>query len=597
MTKKRFLTSLAALFMLICTTLPAVAQQEAASKTKKASGNITLDFEDVEIRDLIRYMAETTGENFIVDNRVKGKVTVISPRPVPQDQALSVFESLLAASGFAIVPAGVVSRIMPQADAPQTPLDVVLDKKDEAGKRPDQTITRLIELNHVSVGSVAQVLKPLLSGDAILTAYDPNNTMLLTDRQANIERISKIIQKLDRQADDKTRAIDIVYLKNADAEDLAEVLNSMIRNVDETKDDGNESRPPLVAFRGHVAVEADKSTNALILSAEPNDMANLKQIIERLDIRRLQVYLETLIMEVSGEATDRFGIEWRSVDNFTDGTGISPFGGQTFDSGISQVASNPLNLPAGFAFGLAGGTVTFRGEEFTNVGLLLQAVKKDSSVNVLSTPQLLTLDNQEAEIIVGDTVPFLTGSFTTDGTGASNPFQTIERQDVGLTLRIRPQISEDGFVRMNIYQEISSVAEQAGAADLTTRKRSIRTTVVVPNNNMVALGGLIRDDVTTSDQQVPCLAGFTGVGELFKNSAATNTKTNLMVFIKPRIINSYGSMDEITREKYHLMRDLQVNQPDNSSYFVPHHSQPEADMVPEDMRYTPKPASPTEVEK
>ncbi len=546
---------------------------------------ITLDFEDVEIRNLIRFMAEATGKNFIVDNKVVGKVTIISPRPLPVSEALATFENLLAASGYAIIPAGNVLRISSLSEAGKSPVDVIT-KEDT--NRPGEVVTQLIRLKHISANTIIPVLNPLLSRDATLSAYLPANTLVLTENYANVQRVNALIEKLDTDVDQNSRSIAIFYLKNAEAKSLATVINSMIKNAG--KDGAAAEENTLAAFRSHVAVVADESTNSLILSAEPSDMTVLKDTINRLDIRRLQVYIEALIMEVSADVADQFGVEWRSSANLSTSTGITPFGGQTFGSDIANLSENPLALPQGFAFGLAGGNITFRGQEFTNVGFLLKALKSDSNVNILSTPQILTLDNEESEIIVGDNVPFITGSFTTSGGGGANnnPFQTIQRQDVGLTLRIRPQISENGFVRMSIYQEISSISNQSSntnAADLITRKRSIKTTVVVPDEKLIALGGLIRDDITHNVSQVPCLANMFGFGELFRNTSVQNAKTNLMIFIKPRIINAYGDMDKITKDKYIQMRELQLKDPLPGSRFVDVPMHGESDMVPEDMRY------------
>lgn len=549
-----------------------------AFTAKAQEDTITLDFEDVEIRQLIRFMAEATGRNFIVDNKVVGKVTIISPRALPIDEALSTFENLLAASGYAIVPAGNVLRISSLSEAGKSPVDVLSGANN---KRPGEVVTQLIRLKHISANTIIPVLNPLLSREATLSAYLPANTLVITENYANVQRIDNLIKKLDTDVDQNSRSIAIYYLKNAESQSMAEVLNSMIKNAG--KEGATTEENTLAAFRSNVAVVADESTNSLILSAEPSDMAVLKDTINRLDIRRLQVFIEALIMEVSADESDQFGIEWRSADNLSGSTGITPFGGQTFGSSISALSDNPLALPQGFAFGVAGGNITFRGQEYTNIGFLLRALKSDSNINILSTPQLLTLDNEEAEIIVGDNVPFITGTYNNEN---DNPFQTIERQDVGLTLRLRPQISENGFVRLNVYQEISSISTQStDASDLITRKRSIKTTVVVPDQKLIALGGLIRDDVTHNVSQVPCLASMFGVGELFKNTSVEHSKTNLMVFIKPHIINAYGDMDSITRKKYIQMRDLQLKEPLDGSSFVDVPRQGESEIVPEDMQY------------
>lgn len=580
------------LFLTFALAVVAIFPFQATPQPQKTDDGVMLDFEDVDIRTVVRFMAELTGRNFIVDNRVTGKVTVVSPKPVKDKDALAIFESLLGASGFGIVKSGDVYQILPLADAGKSAVEVYDPEKDKA-LRPGQIVTRIIQLKSISANSLVATIQPLLSPQAVLSSYLPNNTLIITDNAANIARVLTIVSQLDKPSAAGLRAVDIIYLRHADADDLAKVINSMIQTGGSEGDDKSKTTGyrQLAAFRGQVAIEADSDTNALVISAEPDDLNALKDIITRLDIRRLQVYLEALVMEVSADVADQFGVEWRSAESIGGDSGIAPFGGTSFGSGINDLANNPLALPQGFAFGVSGGNIRFRGQEYANIALLLRALKSDSRINVLATPQLLTLDNDEAEIIVGDNVPFLTGKFTTDTGGGGNPFQTIERRDVGLTLRIKPQISENGFVRLNIFQEISSIATQAGAADLITRKRSLRTTVVLPNDSMVALGGLIRDDVTQTNQQVPCLGGVAGAGELFRNTAARNQKTNLMVFIRPRIINNYGDMDTITTEKYLQMRHQQKETKYEGSSMVPEYQQPEPAIVPEKLR-EPSPTTP-----
>lgn len=620
----------------------------------QTEAGITLDFEDVEIRNLIRFMAESTGRNFIVDNKVSGKVTVVSPSPVQPQEAFEIFENLLLASGFAIVPAGDAFRITTVDESTRGPVEIAEKKQVYS---TGQVVTRILSPKFVNVDGILEIIRPLLSAKASLSSYLPGNKLIVTENYGNIQRIERLVNRLDQpigseanvqtikiqhadvtqvaqvlnrifsarrsgkdsqtaeiiaevssntiiivanaadmaeakrlikqldsSADDKVRTLDIVYLRHADASDLSDVLNDIVeKSSADTSDDNSDGIIQTGSFKGDVNIVADESTNALVISAEPADMVTLRDVIKSLDVRRLQVYIEALIMEVSGDVSNQFGIEWRSTD--PSGEGLSAFGGQTFNQGINKLSENPLSLPQGFSFGLAGADISFRGEEFANIGFLVNALESDSSVNILSTPQLLTLDNQEAEIIVGDNVPFVTGSFSNDS-GSGNPFQTIERQDVGLTLRIKPQISENGFIRLNLYQEISSIGTQGQAADLVTRKRSLRTSVVVPNENMVALGGLMRDDITETEQQVPCLGSLFGVGQLFRNNSVENTKTNLMVFIKPTIINTFGDAQTITQKKYMDMRKLQLGREEKGNVFVPSHQVPEVDMVPEKFRYT-----------
>ena len=652
------------IFIIVLALFTAMPVQNTFAQKEAIDGGITLDFEDVEIRDLVRFMAESTGMNFIVDNRVKGKVTVISPTSLDKSQALEVFETLIVSSGFTITPTNTdgVFRILPQADAAKTPVDIVFKKSD---RRPSQLGTEIIGLNFANIEDVMPIIKPLLSPQSKLTSYLPNNTLIVTETHANLQCLKKLIKrvdtptgdgsnitllplkyadaiqvsnivdrifssrrlpkgsqkvevipeaasnsllvvadkaqlneirdlvkKLDGNANDDVRAVEIVYLRHANAKDLEEVIDQIVENAEDAKDDTTDEEKSSsvisnTTFRSNVSVVADESINALVISAEPSDMVTLKAMIDNLDIRRLQVYIEALVMEVSADVSDKFGVEWRSADDFTADNGIKAFGGQNLNGSINSLANNPLSLPSGVSFGVVGPSITYEGTEYANIGFLVNALKSDSNVNVLATPQLMTLDNEEAKIIVGDTVPFVTGSFTTNTDSSSNPFQTIERQDVGLTLEIKPQISENGFVRLNIYQEISSVAESQGeASDLVTRKRSLQTSVVVPNQSMLALGGLIREDITETHSRVPCLSSLWGVGEFFKSSDVRKTKTNLMVFIRPVIINTYGDAETITHRKYLNLRKLQLDRKKMGNAVVPEYDIPEHDIVPLNMRYT-----------
>lgn len=628
----------------------------------KTSAGITLDFEDVELRNLIRFMAETTDKNFIVDNKVNGKVTVISPKPVNEQKAFEIFENLLIASGFAIVPAGDGAyRIVSAAEAPKHALEISGQTQGQVYSS-GQMVTRILEPSYVNVSGILPIVKPLLSSQANMGAYVSGNKLIITENYGNLQRIERLVKRLDNpigehanvqmikvsnadvtqvsevlsrifgarkadkdsqkveviadvasnrlivvanradmmeakrlveqldnNADQQVRSLDIVYLRHADAKDLEGVLNDIVEKSIAAKDEKNTDKASTIiksgSFKGNVSIVADESTNSLVLSAQPADMVTIKNVIESLDVRRLQVYIEALIMEVSSDVTNQFGVEWRSTD--PSGSGLNAFGGQSFNGGLNALSENPLAMPQGFTFGLAGANISYRGEEFANIGFLVNALQADSNVNILSTPQLMTMDNQEAEIIVGDNVPFVTGSYSNDS-GGGNPFQTIERQDIGLTLRIKPQISENGFIRLNIYQEISSIGNQGQAADLVTRKRSLKTNVVVSDRNMVALGGLMRDDTNEVHQQVPCLANIFGFGEIFKNNSVQNTKTNLMVFIKPTIINAFGDAETITNKKYLDMRKLQLERTDTDkgNFLVPVHDVPEADMVPEKFKYS-----------
>ncbi|MDQ7010201.1 MAG: type II secretion system secretin GspD, partial [Mariprofundaceae bacterium] len=605
-----------------------------------ADDMVTLNFSNADIQSVIKFVSEFSGRNFLVDRRVKGRVTVVSPAPITREAAYGVFLSILEVNGFAAVPSGEVVKIVPAAEARQKGLPV------ESGEKPgggDALMTQVITLRHADAMQVANVFRPLVSSAGNLSAFAPANTLILTDTAANIRRIMEIVQALDISEtvgfkviglkhasaeklaqllnelygrpsarnmalvrggaapagaavparviayvpanrliaigsgallDEITSVVarldvapklnvgrlQVRYLKNADAGDMAKVLNELI----------GRSRAPAQAgkgavFSGDVKVVADKATNALLITADSADRKAINAIIDRLDIRRLQVLVEALIVEVSGGTAQQFGIEWRAMSDFTR-PGRKPFGGTAFSSqsgaNINTVAANPLSAGRGLVVGVVEGTVSFGGVEFANIGALVRALEAQADTNVLSTPNILTMDNEEAEIIVGQNVPFVTGSYAqatgTTGT-AVNPFQTIERKDIGLTLRVTPQISEGDTIRLEIYQEVSSLdasADLSGASDLIPNKRSVKTVVLARDKQFIVLGGLMRDDVTVSVQRVPCAGRIPLIGEAFKFTENTKRKTNLMVFLRPHIIKSATDIEAITQKKYLDIRDV-----------------------------------------
>jgi general secretion pathway protein D len=288
-------------------------------------------------------------------------------------------------------------------------------------------------------------------------------------------------------------------------------------------------------------------------------MNAMNGIIDKLDVRRLQVLVEALIVEVSAGVGEQFGVEWKSANGFG-GSNATGFGGTSFPNtagvSIDSVATNPLATGAGLAVGVAKGTLTFGDTEILNLGALARALSTKTDTNILSTPNILTMDNEEAEIIVGQNVPFITGQSSTQG-GTTNPFQTIERKDVGLTLKVKPQISEGNTVRLEIYQEISSVdGGTAAEGGLITSKRSIKTVVLANDGGMIVLGGLMRDETRVGVQRVPCLGSIPILGEAFKFTENKQVKTNLMVFLRPHIIKDENDIRNVTNQKYGSMQEL-----------------------------------------
>ncbi len=578
---------------------------------------VNFDFEDANLRTVIQAVAEFSGRNFLVDPRVQGKVTVVAPTPLTEEQAYKVFQAVLEVNGFVTVEADGATKIVPAEEGKIRNTNVF----DEApGANNDDIQTRVLHLTYINPERLVPILRPLVPAYGHMAADSESSSLIITDRAANIARLVSIVSRLDRPAEtgeveiiplvhasaeemsellgrlypteagmltvmndartnsliikadvatrdeiknitreldmpaERTGDTNVIFLNNADAENLVEVLQNMVGS------NANQGE----GITSNAEIMADPETNAIIVHASKSDFNTIRQVIENLDVRRLQVYVEALIAEVSTEFAREFGIQFQTAEGLeSDNTGF--VGGSSFGVGtsIQNAAINPLGVGAGFSMGFIDGTITLPdGTEIANLAALARALDDQTNANILSTPNLLTMDNQEAEIVVGQNVPFVTGSFSqiSSGTAVENPFQTIERRDVGLTLRIKPQITEGSAIKLEIFQEVSSVAPRNEARDIVTNTRSLQTTVVAEDNRMIVLGGLIQDDISQNRQKIPLLGDIPLLGNLFSYQRNSREKTNLLIFLRPRIIRVSGDMDEPTRKKYEYLDQLSVEQ-------------------------------------
>lgn len=583
---------------------------------------MTLNLKDASIGTLIETMAEITGRNFVVDPRVKGKVTVISARPMDRDEIYKVFQSILAVHGFATVKTGEVVKIVPDVNAKQS--DVPLDTFEAPGVG-DELVTRVISVEHVSAAQLVPILRPLIPQQGHLAAYAGTNTLVISDRAANVDRIVRIVRRIDLATEDE---VELIRLEQASAAEVVRVLSALQQEAaqrtpgvalirlaaDERTNSVLLSGPPAARMRmrgiiahldtplvtggnthviylryanakdlisvlggigssleteqsrtrgrgagSEIEIQADEAANALVITAPPDVMKSLRSVIQQLDIRRAQVLVEGIIAEVSMEKAAELGVQFRvgaGVEGDAGGLAITNF--NKAGTGLSQISTseNPLGAVGdGLALGYIDGTLSVLGNEILDIRALLKALRSDASTNVLSTPSLMTLDNEEAEIVVGQNVPFVTGSFTSTVDSATNPFQTIQRQDIGITLRVRPQINEGDAVKLDIQQEVSSLAPSVEqSSDLITNKRSIKTTVMVDDGDIVVLGGLIDDSHNESVQKVPVLGDIPVLGALFRYKSTNKIKRNLMVFIRPQISRTSARSIALTTEKYNYIR-------------------------------------------
>ncbi len=587
-------------------------------------GNATLNLKDADIRVLIDTVSAITGKNFIIDPRVKAKVTVVSAKPMEAEEIYQVFLSILQVHGFAAVQTGDVTKIVPDVSAKQGPVPIVTRNNPGWG---DQVVTRVVQVNNVPAAQLVPILRPLIPQQGQLAAYQPSNILLISDRAGNINRLVKIIHKIDRPdqsdieiiqlknapasqvartlstlqqknakgapvlgqpvitADDRTNSIlisgdkssrlrlrgiiahldtplesggntQVIFLKYAKADELAPILSGISKSKTKTKTAVKKSATNSAIAERPVDIQADTANNALIITGPPAAQEELRQVISQLDIRRAQVLLEAIIAEVSEELATELGLQWAIDGGSSEGNapvGLTNFGDK---SSILSLATNPTAVGQGLTLGVAN---LVKGS--TNFAVLLRALKGDAATNILSTPTLMTLDNVQAEIKVGKNVPFITGQYTNTGStnGATNPFQTIERKDIGLTLRVKPQINEGDSVKLEIEQESSSLAaSSAGAADLITNTRSIKTSVMAIDGQVIILGGLVDDQFTDSQQKVPGLGDIPILGNLFKYSTTKKSKQSLMVFIRPVILRDPALTNAYTQAKYSYLKARQL---------------------------------------
>jgi general secretion pathway protein D len=539
---------------------PAAGQQEVP-RIKKAGDNfITLNFTNIDIAALVKVMSEFTRRNFILDERVTGKVTLMTPTKISPEEAYQVFLSALEIKGFTAVEDGKIIRVIPTAMARQSGLKVLADGE----MRGEGFVTKLIRMSFVTPQDIVRTLTPLITKDGTLIAYPATNSLIITDSVHNIAKIEKLVQALDVPAPEGKGKINVYYLKHANAEDIAKVMQALVSRLP-VPPAGAAAPPagPATILEGAVTITADKLTNSLIIVASPGDYETIKDVIQKLDIRRRQVYVEAAIIEMSLAKSRELGFEFQvpvKSSSLAENADVSALGGTNFGT-IGNVAASPTGVASlnGLTIGAIKGTFTFRGQQFLSVGALLRALQSDSDVNVLSTPNILTTDNQKAEIMVGENVPFITGQAQTAAT-AGQIFTQIDRRDVGIKLNITPQITSDDNVRLEIKQEISTVVETAGlnpnTVGPTTSKRSADTTVVIKDSETMVIGGLIRDNVVSSTRKVPLLGDIPLLGWLFKSKTTSVEKTNLMIFITPYIIKNEQDAEAITRRKNEALEEF-----------------------------------------
>lgn len=583
--------------------------------------NWQVNLKDADISAFIGQIADITGKSFVIDPRVKGKVTVVSTETMSSEAVYELFLSVLKVHGYAAVPAGDVIMVVQQNSVKQQGRDL----KAKFKKQSQEMITKVITIKNTPALDLVPILRPLVAKYGHLAGVKSANALIISDHASNINRIEQIIDRLDKSGSEELEVVQlkeawvgnvvtmlqsldpdkvaqgkgsrgsgagsirvvadersnrliikgektarerirklieqldkpsyfsgsakVVRLKYADAKKLAELLKSVMSDGESSGGkDANKAK-------GKASIHADEELNALVIRAEPSILKEIDDIINELDVRRAQVLIESAIVEVTGDVTDSLGFQWAvgDTDNPVAGTNFGNAG-----QSLSQVATSVAAKTPALSNGLTlGGFKKTNGQ--VDFGVIIQALESESNTNLLSTPSIMTLDNQEAEIIVGQNVPFLTGS--TSSSSNSNPFTTISREDIGVTLKIKPHIHEGSELRLEVEVSAESVANTTvqGQADLITNKRSLKTMILAADQETIVLGGLISDDITEIESKVPLLGDIPLLGWLFKSKSTQHVKRNLMVFLRPTIVLDKQKATDLTHDKYNGIWEFELS--------------------------------------
>ena len=590
-----------------------------------------VNIKEADIHEFVSQVAQITGKTFVIDPRLKGNVTVVSSVPMNADAVYELFLSVLRVHNFTASPSGDVIRIQTTATGKQGP-----GPDGEVQELPpEELITRVIAAQNVESGELVKILRPLIPQYGHIAAVAQPNIVIISDHANNISRLTRMIEQIDVADEDEitvvplreawvgtvvalleklapeqigqgaagpqriqlianernnsivvrgkprptaeilklidkldqpattTTGAQVFRLNHANATDVANILSALLSD----KEGSGENAEP-------TTIQADESLNAIVARANPGTINELREILDKLDVRRTQVLIEAAVVEVNISDREDIGVETAIADGESD---TVPLASTSLSGVVSQLLNNlteegadggevSIDVLAGLASvstpTLAAARVNPDGISF---GGIITALATSSDANLLSTPSIMALDNQEAVIVVGQQVPFRTGSFTTTGDGSSNPFTTVQREDVGLTLKVTPHVHEGTSVRMEVDQEITNIVEtpigDAGFADVVTSKRQITTTILAEDQQIIVLGGLIQDNVTQTRRKVPLLGDIPGLGFFFRSSGDTRTKTNLLVFLRPTVIKTVQDVESSAERKYRDIWEVEITSP------------------------------------
>lgn len=590
-------------------TLFLVALTPAASLSQPSSPpQVAVELEDVDIRDFVRWCAQITGQTIVVHPQVSGNVTVISGKPMSSDEAYQVFLATLQVHGFTVVRSEGALKVIPTGQAKENEIPLL---EGDASVNAENIVVKVLSVDSIPAQEVVTLLKPIASSTAYLAAYSPTNALIIADRRSKVLQLEKIIARIDLAAEVEVQMFELVFanadevaatirelvgqgrqqgtggpafrlsvdrrsnsiLVSGDAMTKAQVRD-LIHQMDKpVKGTGNTSVvrlqyaeaaklvPILDTVSGsiqrgekdqrlanvEIKISAHEPLNSLVITAPPSVMETMRAVIHELDTRRSQVLVEAVIVEVSEDVSKDLGVEWQTNLETDDDV----FGSVSL---LPNAVSDTINVTGNIASGGAGLSLGY----FRNGSLraVIRALEGTSEANILSTPSIVALDNEEAKILVGSNVPFVTGSL--QRAGDENPFQTIERQDIGVTLNIKPRINNRNSLTLDISQKVESIGQSAvQTADIITNKRELMTRVLIGNGDVLVLGGLIRDEVTETQSKVPVLGDIPLIGRAFRSTSNSVVKRNLMVFIHPLILPDRVSGVEVSAERYNSIREQQ----------------------------------------
>jgi len=581
----------------------------------QAQETFILNYEDVDIKKVTQDIANFSKKTIILDPRVKGKVTIFSNSSLSSDEVWDVYLRTIQVNGFSALNDENFVRIVPENEA---------TRDQNSGESGGEFITRVIELKNRSSVELLPLIKPIAGRQANVSSIASINSLLVVDRKSNVERITEVVQSLD---EDNTASVTIVDLKNLSSVEAVRILeklksqnnptinnfvaisfsasnsvivsaNSITTNIiketlQQLDDDAISEGSVAVIYLKYanaeevagivssiasrfISSESEKPivtyhapTNSVVVSSDESNIATIKNLISKLDIRRAQVLVEAIVVELSETAARSLGVETIfagaedgeipiGITRFQNGTGPDLLGltGSAIESGdnanFSNIAANSLLNSQGIIAGI--GRIS---EDDDSMIAIINAIDADKNSNILTTTSLLAMDNEEASTVIGQEIPITTGESL--GSNNTNPFRTTSREEVGIKLSVKPQINEGNSVILEIKQEVSGVAGPlTGTTDLITNKRTIETTVLVDNNQIIVLGGLVDEDIQEDIQRVPVLGSIPVLGRLFQSSSESKVKKNLMVFLRPKILVDSESVSQISTEKYNFIKAEQL---------------------------------------